>query len=129
MNSESTQLSDGWCMVTNKSGHPVVYRVVGNVVISGFARYPVESLLALGNTIEPVEVCDKEAIDALRTDRAALTARIAELEAELAEARKWVPSTDYQTGSITYPSQVVAEWNTPEEDEAWRHLGEEPHAE
>ena len=61
----------------------------------------------------------------LRDDLTATAERIAELEAQLAEARKWVPSTEYQTGIITYPLQVVADWNTPEEDEAWKHLGEQ----
>lgn len=51
-----------------------------------------------------------------------LKARIVELEAQLEEARKWVPPINYQSGMVTYPPSVVAEWNTPEEDEAWKHL-------
>ena len=47
--------------------------------------------------------------------------RIFDLEAQLAEARKWVPRTDYGTGVVSY-DPVVRDWSTPEEDEAWKGL-------
>jgi hypothetical protein len=53
---------------------------------------------------------------------AKLRERVAELEAALAEARKWVPPITVGSGSISYPPTVVADWDTPEEDAAWKHL-------
>lgn len=53
---------------------------------------------------------------------AAQTQRIATLEAELAEAKKWVPKLDYQSGALSFVQPLIDTANAPGEDEAWEHL-------
>lgn len=56
-------------------------------------------------------------------------AYIASLKRQLAEAQRWVPRIDYQSGQyppLPITESMVAEWATPEEDEAWQHLSGAP---
>lgn len=55
---------------------------------------------------------------------AAKDARIAELTAQLAEMRDkghW-PMRDTAGGVVNYPDPVTRDWDTPEEDEAWKDI-------
>lgn len=52
--------------------------------------------------------------------------RIAELEAQLAEAKRWTPTVNVETGQLTVGDPVVDEWLTPDEDAAWAHLQDTP---
>jgi len=69
---------------------------------------------------EVLEEAQDRTIVALRLQVAERDKRIAELEVQLAEARKWVPSVGYGTGTVSYLPH--SDWDTTGEDQAWKHL-------
>lgn len=78
----------------------------------------------------PLEEWKDEAIEAWNerapnVEVARLQARVAELEAQLAEAQRWVPNVmSYDTGNLSAFQTLIDEANAPGEDEAWAHLQE-----